>query len=50
METHTAWDSLTFMTVFIAINEAFGLTPDFDDAIHYMAVPSIVGYVRQQTS
>jgi len=46
METLPAWDSLTFMTVFLAINDAFNLNPDFDDAVHYMAIPSLVSYLR----
>ena len=32
MDTISGWDSLRFMSVFVAINEAFGLNPDFDDA------------------
>ncbi|MDH3678598.1 MAG: hypothetical protein OEV40_01485 [Acidimicrobiia bacterium] len=50
MDTVAVWDSLRFMNVFVAINEAFGLDPDFDDAIHYAAVPSLVHYLREQTS
>lgn len=46
METLPSWDSLSFMTVFLAINDAFNLDPDFDDAVHYMAVPTLVSYLR----
>lgn len=48
METLSAWDSLSFMSVYVAINDAFGLDPDFDDAVHYMAIPTLVSYLRQQ--
>ena len=48
MDTLACWDSLTFMTVFLAVNDAFGLDPEFDDAIHYMAVPSLVAYLQGQ--
>lgn len=50
MDTLACWDSLTFMTVFLAVNDAFGLDPDFDDAIHYLAVPSLVAYLEDQIS
>lgn len=50
MDTVPGWDSLTFMSVFLAVNDAFALTPDFDDAIHYTAVPSVVTYLREQLS
>jgi acyl carrier protein len=48
METVTAWDSLSFMTVFLAINEAFGVNPEFDDAIHYTSVKSLYDYLKGQ--
>lgn len=41
METVPAWDSLNFMNVFMAINEAFSISPDFDDAIHYLSIESL---------
>jgi acyl carrier protein len=50
MDTVPGWDSLTFMTVFSAVNDAFDIDPDFDDAIHYTSVPSMVAYLRQTTS
>jgi acyl carrier protein len=50
METVTAWDSLTFMTVFTAINDAFGVDPDFDDAIHYTSVRSLYDYLKEQAA
>lgn len=45
METIAEWDSLAFMSVFCAVNEAFGVDPDFDDAIHYTSVGSLRGYL-----
>jgi acyl carrier protein len=48
MDTIAGWDSLQFMNIFVAINDAFALDPDFDDAIHYTAIPSLVAYLRDQ--
>ena len=48
METVAGWDSLSFMSVFIAINTAFGVNPDFDDAIHYTSVKSLHSYLNEQ--
>ncbi len=48
METVAGWDSLSFMTVFLAVNDEFDLSPDFDDAVHYMAVPSLIAYLETQ--
>jgi acyl carrier protein len=48
METVPGWDSLTFMSVFLAVNDAFALAPDFDEAIHYTALPSLVAHLREQ--
>lgn len=50
METIAAWDSLTFMSVFLAINESFGVNPDFDDAIHYTSVKSLCAYLKEQVA
>jgi acyl carrier protein len=50
METVVAWDSLTFMSVFLAINEAFGVDPDFDDAIHYTSVKTLHAYLKEQVA
>ena len=49
METIAEWDSLTFMSVFSAVNEAFGIDPDFDDAIHYTSVASLRDYLGTAT-
>ena len=49
METLAEWDSLTFMSVFSAVNEAFGIEPDFDDAVHYISVASLRGYLGTVT-
>ena len=48
METLAAWDSLTFMRVFLAINETFGINPDFDDAIHYTSVSSLHAFLQEK--
>jgi len=48
METVPAWDSLSFMSIFTAINEAFALHPDFDDAIHYTSVKTLHEYIKNQ--
>ncbi len=45
METVAEWDSLAFMGVFTAVNQAFGIDPDFDDAVHYTAVASLRDYL-----
>jgi acyl carrier protein len=45
MDTVPGWDSMRFMSVFLAVNDAFGIDPDFDDAIHYTAIPSLVEYL-----
>lgn len=47
METVAAWDSLTFMSIFLAINESFGVNPDFDDAIHYTSVKTLYAYLKE---
>ena len=44
METIAEWDSLTFMSVFSAVNDAFGIDPDFDDANHYLSIPALHRY------
>jgi acyl carrier protein len=50
METVPGWDSLSFMSVFAAINQAFGLDPDFDDAIHYTSIPKLRAYLKSRGS
>ena len=50
METIRAWDSLSFISVYTAINEAFGVDPDFDDAIHYTSVRSLCAYLRDKAA
>ena len=50
METVAAWDSLSFMSVFVSINEAFGINPDFDDAIHYTSVKALYGYLKTRVA
>ena len=50
METIAEWDSLSFMNVFSAVNDAFGIDPDFDDAFHYTSVSSLRDYLETATS
>jgi acyl carrier protein len=50
METIAAWDSLTFMSIFLAINESFSLDPDFDDAIHYTSVKALYKYLKDEVA
>jgi acyl carrier protein len=38
------------MSVFLAINEAFGVDPDFDDAIHYTSVKTLHAYLKEQVA
>ena len=46
MEAMVEWDSLNFINIFLAINEAFGIDPDPDDAIHYGSISGIADFVR----
>ena len=50
METIPEWDSLSFMSVFSAVNEAFGIDPDFDNAFHYTSVASLRDYLGTVTA
>jgi hypothetical protein len=38
------------MSVFLAINAAFGLNPDFDDAIHYTSVRTLYDFLKTQVT
>jgi len=49
MDTIAEWDSMQFMSIFLTVNEEFQLDPDFDDAIHYTAIESLVSYLRRQS-
>ena len=49
METIGEWDSLSFMSVFCAVNKAFEIDPDFDDAVHYISVASLHRYLGTVT-
>ena len=49
METIGEWDSLSFMSVFCAVNKAFEIDPDFDDAVHYISVASLHPYLGTVT-
>lgn len=50
MQTVAAWDSLNFMRVFMAINEAFGINPDFDEAINYTSVKALHAYLKERVA
>jgi acyl carrier protein len=50
METIGSWDSLNFMLVFQAINDAFNINPDFDDAINYISISALYDYLKDKTS
>ena len=49
METVGEWDSLSFMSVFCAVNKAFEIEPEFDDAVHYISVASLHSYLSTVT-
>lgn len=40
------WDSLCFISVFLGICEAFSLSVDDDDAIHFTSIRSIVQFIH----
>lgn len=50
METIDCWDSLAFMSVYLAINEEFGLNPDFDDAVHYTSVQALSNFLKKRAA
>jgi acyl carrier protein len=50
MQTVECWDSLAFMTVFLAVNEEFKLESDFDDAIHYTSVQALTEYLAKHAA
>ena len=50
MDTVPEWDSMSFMKVFLSINEAYGIDPDFDEAIHYTSIPTLTEFLRNEIS
>ena len=42
------WDSLAFVEIFVAVSGHFGLDVSDDDAINFMSVGEIVGFVSEQ--
>ena len=50
MDTIPEWDSMSFMKVFLAVNEVFGIDPDFDEAIHYTSISTLTEFLRNETS
>ena len=49
MDTIPEWDSMSFMKVFLAVNEVFGIDPDFDEAIHYTSISTLTEFLRNET-
>ncbi|MFD1196059.1 acyl carrier protein [Seohaeicola saemankumensis] len=50
MDTITEWDSMSFMKVFMGVNEVFGISPDFDEAIHYTSISTLTEFLRKETA
>jgi acyl carrier protein len=50
MDTVPEWDSMSFMKVFLLINEVYGIDPDFDEAIHYTSISALTEFLRNETS
>lgn len=42
------WDSMAFVEIFLAVSGHFGLEVSDDDAIAFMSVPEIVGFVSER--
>lgn len=41
------WDSLSFILVFNAIAEAFGVDLEDDDAIHFTSIPAMHAFLNE---
>ena len=50
MDTLPEWDSMSFMKVFLAVNEAYGIYPDFDEAVHYTSISTLAEFLRNETA
>jgi acyl carrier protein len=48
MDSVPEWDSMSFMKVFLAINEVYGINPDFDEAIHYTSISTLTEFLRSE--
>ena len=48
MEGMPEWDSLNFINIFLDVNEAFGIDPEPDDALHYNSISNIVTFVSKE--
>lgn len=48
MGTPREWDSLAFVEIFLAVSGRFDLEVSDDDAINFMSVPEIVGFVSER--
>jgi acyl carrier protein len=42
------WDSMAFVEIFLAVSGHFDLEVSDDDAISFMSVPEIVGFVSER--
>ena len=42
------WDSLAFVEIFLAVSGHFDLEVSNDDAIRFMSVPEIVGFILER--
>jgi hypothetical protein len=47
MRDPAEWDSLSFVIVFTAISEAFGVELDDDDAIHFTSIEAIHDFLAE---
>jgi len=47
MHSPSEWDSLSFVAIFMAVHEAFDLEPEDDDAIHFVSVEGISGFLKE---
>lgn len=41
------WDSLSFITVFTAVSDAYGVELADDDAFHFMAIPTMHSFLEE---
>ncbi len=40
------WDSLSFVEVFLSVKAHFGLEVDDEDAVHFMSIKDMIGFVQ----
>lgn len=44
------WDSLSFITVLMAVSEAYGVDLADDDAFHFTSIPSMQTFLEEVTA